>query len=76
MILKGYIFSILYAFICLGLGFAIYKIPGSNKKITRKSVFLVIFIMWTEGTQIKPPLIGARIEKAEAVRKNKIIPVV
>jgi hypothetical protein len=32
--------------------------------------------MWTEGTQIKPPLIGARIEKAEAVRKNKIIPVV
>ena len=34
------------------------------------------FIMWTEGTQIKPPLIGARIEKAEAVRKNKIIPMV
>ena len=36
----------------------------------------VVFIMWTEGTQIKPPLIGARIEKAEAVRKNKIIPMV
>ena len=30
--------------------------------------------MWTEGAQIKPPLIGARIEKAEAIRKIKSFP--
>ena len=46
MILKGYIFSILYAFICLGLGFAIYKIPGSNKKITRKIVHILVGFEW------------------------------
>ena len=46
MILKGYIFSVLYAFLCLAVGFAVYKIPGAEKKITRKIVHILVGFEW------------------------------
>lgn len=45
MILKGYIFSILYGVFCLLLGFALYK-SGISKKITRKIVHIIIGFEW------------------------------
>ena len=46
MILRGYLFSLLYAAICLGIGFLVYKIPGVSKKITRKIVHILIGAEW------------------------------
>ena len=45
MIFKGYLFSILYALLCLGLSFAIYKF-GAPKKITRKIVHILVGFEW------------------------------
>ena len=45
MIIKGYIFSVLYALVCLALGFALYKI-GLAKKITRKIVHILVGAEW------------------------------
>ncbi len=46
MIFKGYLFSILYAGACLGLGFLLSLIPGCNKKITRKVVHILVGAEW------------------------------
>ncbi len=45
MILKGYLFSILYALLCLGLAFVIYKL-GAPKKTTRKIVHILVGFEW------------------------------
>lgn len=45
MILKGYLFSLLYAFLCLGLGFGLYKL-SVDKKITRKIVHILVGAEW------------------------------
>ena len=45
MIIKGYILSILYAVICLALGFVLYKY-GLEKKITRKIVHILVGFEW------------------------------
>lgn len=45
MILKGYIFSVLYAMLCLLLAFIIYKL-GAPKKITRKIVHILVGFEW------------------------------
>ena len=45
MIVKGYIFSILYALLCLGLAFVLYKL-GIQKKTTRKVVHILVGFEW------------------------------
>lgn len=45
MILKGYIFSIIYALICLSLSFILYKF-GLPKKYTRKVVHILVGFEW------------------------------
>ncbi len=45
MILKGYLFSVLYALICLALAFLLYKL-GVTKKITRKIVHILVGFEW------------------------------
>lgn len=45
MILKGYLFSVVYALVCLALAFALYKL-GAPKKITRKIVHILIGFEW------------------------------
>ena len=45
MILKGYLFSVLYAALCLALGFGLYKL-GVPKKITRKLVHILVGFEW------------------------------
>ena len=45
MVLKGYLLSILYALICLGLGMFAYKL-GAPKKITRKIVHILVGFEW------------------------------
>lgn len=45
MILKGYLFSVLYALVCLGISFGIYKL-GVPKKITRKIVHILVGFEW------------------------------
>lgn len=45
MILKGYLFSILYAFLCLGISLVAYKL-GAPKKITRKIVHILVGFEW------------------------------
>lgn len=45
MILKGYIFSILYAFLCLGLALVAYKL-GMPKKYSRKLVHILVGAEW------------------------------
>ena len=45
MIFKGYLFSVVYALICLALGFVLYKL-GIAKKITRKLVHILVGFEW------------------------------
>ena len=45
MILKGYIFGILYAFICLALALVAYKL-GMPKKYSRKLVHILVGAEW------------------------------
>lgn len=45
MILKGYIFAILYAFICLLTAFFVYKL-GMPKKYSRKLVHILVGAEW------------------------------
>ena len=45
MIIKGYIFSILYALICLALAFVVYKF-GLPKKYSRKMVHILVGAEW------------------------------
>ncbi len=45
MVLKGYLFSLLYAFLCLGIGLGLYKIKV-DKKITRKLVHILVGAEW------------------------------
>ena len=45
MIALGYVSSIIYALICLGIGFFAYKL-GAPKKITRKIVHILIGFEW------------------------------
>lgn len=45
MLLKGYIYSVLYAMLCLALAFVIYKL-GTPKKITRKIVHILVGFEW------------------------------
>lgn len=45
MIIKGYIFSILYAIICLAFAFILYK-NGVAKKTTRKVVHILVGFEW------------------------------
>ncbi len=45
MILKGYIFSILYAFLCLGMALVAYKL-GMPKKYSRKLVHILVGAEW------------------------------
>ena len=45
MILKGYLFGVLYALICLALAFVLYKL-GVEKKITRKIVHILVGFEW------------------------------
>ena len=45
MIFKGYLFSVLYAFLCLGLALLVYKL-GAPKKITRKIVHILVGFEW------------------------------
>lgn len=45
MIIKGYLFSLLYGIICLALAFLLYKI-GVPKKTTRKVVHILIGFEW------------------------------
>ena len=45
MILKGYLFSLLYGIICLALAFLLYKL-GIPKKMTRKVVHIFIGFEW------------------------------
>ena len=43
--IKGYLFSVLYALICLALAFVVYKL-GVPKKITRKIVHILVGFEW------------------------------
>ena len=45
MILKGYLFSVLYALLCLLVAFVAYKL-GAPKKITRKIVHILVGFEW------------------------------
>lgn len=45
MIFKGYLFSLLYGLLCLGLAFVLYKL-GVPKKITRKIVHILVGAEW------------------------------
>ena len=45
MIFEGYIFSIIYACLCLLLGFVLYKL-GVPQKITRKIVHILVGFEW------------------------------
>ena len=45
MILKGYLFSVLYGLLCLLAAFVAYKI-GASKKITRKIVHILVGFEW------------------------------
>lgn len=45
MILQGYLFSLLYAILCLGIGFGLYKLRV-DKKITRKVVHILVGAEW------------------------------
>ena len=45
MILQGYLFSVLYALLCLLLAFVAYKL-GTTKKITRKIVHILVGFEW------------------------------
>lgn len=45
MILKGYLFSLLYGGLCLALGLCAYKL-GMNKKYTRKLVHILVGFEW------------------------------
>ncbi len=45
MLLKGYIYSVMYAMLCLALAFVIYKL-GAPKKITRKIVHILVGFEW------------------------------
>ena len=45
MVLKGYLFSVLYALMCLALAFVLYKV-GVSKKITRKVVHILVGFEW------------------------------
>jgi len=45
MILKGYLFSLLYGLLCLALGFVAYKL-GMQKKYTRKLVHILVGFEW------------------------------
>jgi len=45
MIVKGYIFSVLYAFLCLGLALVAYKL-GMPKKYSRKLVHILVGAEW------------------------------
>lgn len=45
MVLKGYIFSVLYAFLCLGLALVAYKL-GMPKKYSRKLVHILVGAEW------------------------------
>ena len=45
MLLKGYAFSLLYAFLCLALGLIFYKLK-TPKKITRKIVHVLVGFEW------------------------------
>ena len=45
MLLQGYLFSVIYAVICLALGLILYKL-GVPKKITRKLVHILVGFEW------------------------------
>ena len=45
MIFKGYLFSVLYAFVCLLVAFVAYRL-GASKKITRKIVHILVGFEW------------------------------
>lgn len=45
MILQGYFYSILYAILCLAIGFGLYKLRV-DKKITRKVVHILVGAEW------------------------------
>lgn len=45
MILKGYIFAVIYGVLCLGIGLILYKL-GLPKKYTRKSVHILVGFEW------------------------------
>lgn len=45
MIVKGYLFSIIYAVLCLALGFGLYKLR-CPKSVTRKIVHILIGLEW------------------------------
>ncbi|MBR5144177.1 MAG: DUF92 domain-containing protein [Clostridia bacterium] len=45
MIIKGYLFSIIYAVLCLALGFGLYKLR-CQKAVTRKVVHILIGFEW------------------------------
>lgn len=45
MLFKGYLFSVIYAAVCLALGFGLYK-AGVPKKITRKLVHILVGFEW------------------------------
>lgn len=45
MILKGYLFGVLYAVLCLAIAFILYK-AGVVKKITRKIVHILVGAEW------------------------------
>ena len=45
MIIKGYLFSILYGIVCLGISLVLYKL-GLDKKYTRKAVHILVGFEW------------------------------
>lgn len=45
MIAQGYLFGIMYALLCLGIGFGLYKL-GCEKFITRKLVHILVGFEW------------------------------
>lgn len=45
MIIQGYLFSILYALVCLAVAFILYRL-GVAKKITRKIVHILVGFEW------------------------------
>ena len=45
MLLKGYIFSVLYVLLCVGLALILYKL-GMPKKYTRKTVHILVGLEW------------------------------
>lgn len=45
MIIKGYIFSVLYVLLCVALGLILYKL-GISKKYTRKTVHILVGFEW------------------------------